>query len=69
MDGFKPSIKTLEIMGQDKIDKMINEAKNERSKLQNETMELHTKLRIREAEKSMMNSFIDMLNKLKEETE
>ena len=56
-------------MGQDKIDKMINEAKNERSKLQNETMELHTKLRIKEAEKSMMNSFIDMLNKLKEETE
>ena len=50
------------------IEKKIQHAKNSRQSLFNEIAELQTRLRVKEAERSMVDSFIDMLNDLKSKT-
>lgn len=49
---------------EEKLEKAIQQAKNERSRLDNDISEMRTMLRIREAERSAINSFIDVLNDL-----
>ena len=47
------------------LDKKIQEAKNEKQRLLNDISEQLTNLKVREAERRMMDSFIDELNDLK----
>jgi uncharacterized protein YutE (UPF0331/DUF86 family) len=46
------------------IEKKIQEAKNHRQSILNQMTELSTELRIREAQRMSIDSFIDMLNDL-----
>lgn len=48
----------------DKTEKAIQEAKNEKQRMQRDKAELETKLRIRQAEISLTDSFIDILKDL-----
>lgn len=55
-------------MGESKfteLDKKIQEAKNEKQRLLNDINEQVTNLKISEAERRMVDSFIDTLNDLK----
>jgi len=49
----------------EEIDKKIQEAKNEKQKLLNHISEQMTEIKIKEAERRLMDSFIDQLNDLK----
>jgi len=53
----------------EEIEKKIQEAKNEKQKIENDIAEKMTMLRIREAELRAMDSFIDVLNDLKSKTD
>ena len=47
------------------IDKKIQELKNAKQSASNEIVELNTRLRVKEAERRMLDEFIDVLNELK----
>lgn len=53
----------------EKIEKQIQDAVNERQRLTNDIQELNTQIRVRQAEKIAINTFIDRLRELLREAD